>query len=172
MSEIDLLVCERTGRWAAALRVGIARQARISSRQPRIYEARSLEELAEGLETRPLGLALLEVHLSTLGKLLSWLADRSLRFPKVRFVALLDHALGIAESREIKKRSGPSQDAVDALLEAGAADFAHSPRRLQHVFALAERQAAIAAGANRQPNPAQSIAGWAWSQLPWQIGRE
>jgi hypothetical protein len=172
MSEIDLLVCERTGRWAAALRVAVARQAGISSREPRIYETRSLEELAERLETRPLSLALLEVHLSTLGKLLSCLADHSRRFPRVRFVALLDDALGIAASREIKQPSGSSQDVVAALLEAGAVDFAHSPRRLQHVFALAERHAAIAADANRQPNPAQSIADWAWSQLPWQIGRE
>ncbi|HJQ79018.1 MAG TPA: hypothetical protein VJ828_03640 [Lacipirellulaceae bacterium] len=172
MSEIDLLVCERTGRWAAALRAGVARQARLNSREPRIHEARSLEEFAKRLETWPLGLALLEVHLTTLSKRLSWLADHSRRFPRIRFVALLDDALGFAASREIKRPSSPSQNVVAALLEAGAADFAHSPRRLKHVFALAERHAAIAADANPQPNPAQSIADWAWSQLPWQIGRE
>jgi hypothetical protein len=171
MSEIDFLVCERTGRWAAALRVGAARHDRISSREPRIYEARSLEELAERLEIRPLSLALLEVHLSTLGKLLPWLADHSPRFPRIRFVALLDDALGIAANRDIKQLSGPSQDVVAALLEAGAADFAHSPRRLQLVFALAERHANIVADANRQLNPVQSIADWAWSQLPWQTDR-
>jgi hypothetical protein len=171
MSQIDLLVCERTGRWAAALRVGVARQIRNSSREAQIYEARSLDELAERLATRTHSLALLEVHLSTLGKLLPWLADHSRRLPRIRFVALLDDALGIAANREIKQLSGPSQDVVAALLEAGAADFAHSPRRLQHVFALAERHAAIVADANRQPKPAQSIADWAWSQLPWQTDR-
>jgi hypothetical protein len=172
MSESGWIICERTGCWAAALRVGAARQAATFGREPRIYEVRSLDELSERLENRPLSLTFLEVRLSNFGKLLSWLADHSRRFPRERFVALVDQSLRIAASPETEHPTNDALDVFGALLEAGAAEVADSPRRLRHVFALAKTHGAMERRASRQPDPGQSITDWAWSQLPWQTSRE
>ena len=63
-------------------------------------------------------------------------------------------------------------DNADALykraLEAGATDIAISPRHLQHLFALADRHAALVADDRCQSDEAQSMSEWARSRLPWQ----
>jgi hypothetical protein len=171
MNECDWIICERTGRWAAALRVGAARRSPTTVSAPRIHETRSLNELAERLYARPLSLTLLEVQTSNVGKLLHWLARNSPRFPRARFVALLDRMLTERTDSGGEQLSVESHDVVAALLESGAAEIADSPRRLRHILAFAEKHAASVRNLPRRSSEPQSIADWARSQLPWQPDR-
>jgi hypothetical protein len=168
MNECEWIICERTGRWAAAMRVTAARHAWMPGRAPRMYEVRSLEELADRLTARPVSLGLLEGHAANLGNVLRWLTDNSRRFPRAQFVALLDPTLGVRASSGGKLLHVDPHEVVDALFEAGAAEIAVSPRYLQHIFALADKHAAIVAGRERHSGHSESIAEWAWSLLPWQ----
>jgi hypothetical protein len=168
MNDGDWIICERTGRWAAALRAGAARRLSLKGQATRIYEVRSLDELAERLIAKPQILALLEVHAANLGKLLQWLAQNSPRFPRARFVALLDRMLTATSECDSGQPSGEAEAVVAALLEAGAAEIAVSPRRLQHIFALADTHALSVRSSSRPLTEPHSIADWARSQLPWQ----
>ena len=165
MNQCEWIVCERRGLWTAALRVARGRQASLSPHAPRIYEVRSLGELAERLTMRPVSLVLVEVHASNFGDVLRWLADSSRSFPQARFAALLDETVRQPKSRG-KNSPVATIDILASLYESGIADFADSPRRLHHVFALAEKHAAVIADA--RSDESQSITDWAWSQLPWQ----
>jgi hypothetical protein len=171
MSASDWIVCERTGRWAAALRVGAIRNGMMLSREPRIFEVRTLEELAERLDAGRAGLALLEVHPSNIAKLLPWLADYTRRFPRAHFVALVDRLPGVEVIHDNKRPADDPHNLVGALLEAGVAEIVTSPRGLQPIFALAERSAAVVRRPPRKSDAAQSITEWAWSRLPWQTDR-
>jgi hypothetical protein len=133
---------------------------------------RSQQELLERLEPQPQSLAFLEIHPSNLGKLLPWLADNSRRFPRSNFIALLDGSFGVAKSPLSNRFPADTHDIADVLLEAGAAEIADSPRRLQHIFVLAARHAAIVGGSQSRAACEQSIADWGWSQLPWHADRE
>src|SRR5688572_15105073 len=108
MNELEWIVCERTDRWAAALRVILARQVQWRSRMPRLYEVRSLAELASRLELRPDGLGLISVDNALVPRVLSWLAGAWMTHPRARFIALLEGDLS-------------QQDVGSVLLEAGAA---------------------------------------------------
>jgi hypothetical protein len=171
MNACDWIICERTGRWAAAMRVGAARRSSQTGPALRIYEVRSLDELAERLALRPLSLVLLEVHNSNLAKQLQWLAHNSQRFPRALFVALLDRMLTARLDSGSERSSGETLDVVSTLLESGAAEIAVSPRRLQHIFSLAGKHSAGVRPFRRPPIEAQSIMDWAHSQLPWQTDR-
>jgi hypothetical protein len=172
MSERDWIICERTGRWAAAIRVWAARREATAGQVPRFYETRSLEELAGQLAARPSSFALIEVRSSNLSDLLSWLAENSRQFSRSRFVALLDSSLWTVARSENMHWSAHTNAVHCALVEAGAAEISDSPRRLQHVFTLAEKHAAIVRRSLRASAHEQSIADWAWSQLPWQRARK
>ena len=171
MNSCDRIICERTGRWAAALRVGFARRSQTGP-APRIHETRSLDELAERLTIRPGSLTLLEVHPLNLAKLLPWLAHNSQRFQWARFVALLDRMLSVRPDSSSEQSPVESQEVVAALLESGAAEIAVSPRCLQHIFVLADRHAASVSSFRRPPTEAKSISDWARSRLPWQTDRD
>jgi hypothetical protein len=169
MSERDWIICERTGRWAAAIRVWAARREATAGREPRIYETRSLEELAGQLAARSASFVFMEVHSSNLSDVLSWLAEKSRQFPRAHFAALLDRT---AARPENLRWSPHTNEVPDALLEAGAAEIVDSPRRLQQVFAVAEKHAAIVRSSLSTSAHEQSIADWAWSQIPWQRASE
>jgi hypothetical protein len=168
MTACDWIICERTGRWAAALRTGAARRSSLTGSVPRIYETRTLDELAEQLAARPLSLALMEAHASNVGKLLQWLGHNSQRFPHAHFVAFLDRMLTARSDFDVGQPCGEAEDVVAPLLEAGAAEIAVSPRRLQHIFALADKHAASVRSLSRRSFESQLTADWARSQLPWQ----
>jgi hypothetical protein len=168
VSACDWIICERTGRWAATLRIGAARRSPKTGSAPRIYEVRSLDELADSLAARPLSLTFLEVHTSNVGNLLQWLASNSPRFPRARFVALLDRMITERTDSGGKQSSVESRDVVAALLEGGAAEIAVSPRRLQHIFAFADKHAESVRQLRQPLAKSQSITDWARSKLPWQ----
>ena len=180
MNRCDWIVCERGNRWATAIRTAVGRQsvaagyARIPISRKlvlnfcdgsdvsrlRLREVRSLAELARHFEARPQSFAMVEVHEANLANLLAWLAAASRQYPDGRFAVLVEASFA---SRQMDR-----QDVVDALFEAGAAEVAFSPRRLQHILVLAERHAADVSSRTRPASGDSSLVEWAWSQVPWQ----
>lgn len=162
MTECDWIVCERSGRWTAALRMAIRRQSVQCARTTQLREVRSLEELAAQLDERPLAMALVEVRRTNLTEALMWLADAAASYPRARFVALLD-----TEGIEHELRNS----VLDVLFAAGAVDISDSPRHLHQVLTLGRRHTAWR---TRQPAALagrQTFAEWAWAALPWQDER-
>lgn len=165
MNGCDWILCERSPRWTAALRLARARQS--SSSLTRICEVRNLRDLAATLDARPHSLVLIEIVPTNLAAVLAWLADASRRYSWARFAALLDGEFGQPLSIHLAQSRDDRQDAIDALAEAGAAEFALSPRHLRGILALARRhQTWLASHATPPDN--LSIDAWAWSLLPWQ----
>jgi hypothetical protein len=159
MTQSEWIVCERNGRWTAALRTAIARQdTPLTGNQP-VHEVRSLPELSARVAERPGALALVEVHRINIAETLSWLAEAGLTYPGARFVALVDRhqSDGTAQS-----------DMAGALLAAGAVGVADSPRRLQHVLSVGRRHFASQGRMPDGVSENQSLAEWAWGLLPWQ----
>ena len=76
MSRVEWIVCERSGRWAAAVRA-----ARSADRLGRLRTFRAFmkcgnwSELRERLAERPDGLALVEAQRENFGDTLAWLAE-------------------------------------------------------------------------------------------------
>jgi len=167
MNSCDWIVCERTSRWAAALRVALARED--CGATSSIYEVRTWKELASRLETQPNGVAIAEVQRDQLGSALVWLATARRRFPRARFTAALDISSTDTEGHASSFRRDEQAEVVDALFEAGVAAVADSPRRLHAILALGRRHAALCA-AQSQPSPRDnlSVVNAAWASLPWQ----
>jgi hypothetical protein len=160
MNRCEWIICERGNRWASALRIRIVRDFPSHSQPPRLREARSLAELTQHLETRSHSVAMVETHEANLANVLAWLAAATRQYPDGRFVALLDTPL-------VSRKPG-RQDVVDALFEAGAVEVGVSPRRVEHILALAKRHAADVAVRARPAADDLSLIEWAWSRLPWQ----
>ena len=145
------LVCESSGRWAAALR---ATCARLPKDQPtaRLYEVRTLENLSTHLDEQKCDLVLIEVGRENLTEVLQLLVRRGPRLG--RFVALKEESAG--------------QSVADLLLEAGAVDVVESPRQLSGLLALHNRLAAVRGPIGGGIGDRQSFTEWAWSTVPWQ----
>jgi hypothetical protein len=145
-----LLICERTGKWAVALRRELGGDARW------IVETRALSQLSEALAEHPASLAAIELAAGApcsrqrleaaaaefAGELLQ-LRDQ---FPAAGFVIL---------AKEV------SADAQWLLREAGAAHIAVSRRRLAPVARIWQRH-------RRRHPPAESgVKEILWERLPW-----
>jgi hypothetical protein len=168
MSRVEWIVCERSGRWAAAVRAALGRSAWSPSAVPRVYEVRQLVEMKERLAERPDGLALVEVQRENFGDTLTWLAKASQENRSARFVALVDRGVWGSVEQGAVSRQRNRRLVVAALREAGAADVVTSPRQLGGILALGERHASLRATECGGPTPEISIADWAWASLPWQ----
>ena len=60
---LNLLICEHSGRWAAALRMALERSAATGRRLPiRIREVRNLAEFVSAIDDNPTVLNLVEAH--------------------------------------------------------------------------------------------------------------
>jgi len=151
MSRFEWLVCERTSRWASALRMSFS-----ASNMPiRLREIRHLGELEPELAERPTCLAAIEFDRANFADALRRLPIIRQKFSRVRCVALLDRSL--AED---------FADVRDVVVEAGAAAVAASPRRLDAILALGERHAATA----ETPAENMPLVAQVWASLPWQAG--
>jgi hypothetical protein len=151
MSRIEIIVCERTSRWASALRMELA-----SGELPhRLRELRHLAVLDAELDERPTALVAIEVRRGNFAELLAWLAAARTRHGRARFAALLDHSLAYYQG-----------EVGDALVEAGIQAIVASPRRLEGVVAFGERHAAAAAKTDQNT----SLVSQVWAALPWQAG--
>lgn len=153
MSRVEWIVCERTGRWASALRLALA----ATRPRDRLRETRHFAELDAEIATRPTALAAIEVRRDNFAQALDWLAMAGQRHIGVHCVALVENSL-----------SDQLADVGEALAEAGARAIVTSPRRLGAILALAARHAEVAA--ETQPVDDRPLEARVWASLPWQAG--
>jgi hypothetical protein len=139
MNRPCVIVCERSGKWAAALRPCLP--VEIPLRQ-----TRGLGECALELAAAPSSLLAVELNRENAAGVLSLLNTVGRRFPLAVALVLAERGL---ESHEW------------LLREAGAVHFTTSPREADDVARLALRHF------SRQAAPAQSLATRIWDALPW-----
>jgi hypothetical protein len=137
-----LIVCERTGRWAVALRRELAEAG------VRVWETRTLADCFQELAESPASFAVLELG-GDFDELLCRLARRPREFPLARLAVVADRSLA---------------DYEWLMREAGAVYFLCSPRKVGPLAQLACRHLA------QVPPPQQSLTERIWTSLPW--GRE
>src|SRR5262245_5819094 len=140
------LICERTGRWAAALRVELSR-TRAHNSAHQIRETRSLAELEVAIQEQVPSFVLLETWPGNVDQVLSLLAKFA--SSRTRFAALLEW--GDETTRNC-------QLTTDALLEAGAVEVIDASRQLGSVVRIAERQAEFSWKRTLPENGGESIA--------------
>ena len=134
-----LLVCERRGTWAAAMRRHLPPEIRLR-------ETRSLAECAGGLVAAPASVVAVELTTTNLAGVLKLASELGRGFPLARLAVLAERGLE------------PFQW---LLREAGAVHFTTSPRRPQELVRLVQRHA------ERIPRPRTSFAAQIWDWLPW-----
>ncbi|HEX4414493.1 MAG TPA: hypothetical protein VH107_12755 [Lacipirellulaceae bacterium] len=145
---LNLLICEQSGRWAAALRTAFGRSASVGRQIPgRIQEVRRLAEFVTPIIGAPTRLNFVEVQPQNLSAVLELLTQMSDQLTPI--VALVD------DSRS-----------VDALYEAGATLVVETPRQIGTALKLATHFAGLPSS-RAYPAPS-SIADWAHAALPWQ----
>ena len=135
-----LIVCERTGRWAAALRMELAEAG------VRVWETRSLAECWETLSAAPGNFVVVELDAATADDLLGRMAGLAHRFPRTRVAVVA--ARSLAEYEWL-------------LREAGAVHFTCSLRQLAPLAQAACRHL------GQVPTPRQGLAERIWAGLPW-----
>jgi hypothetical protein len=159
------VVCEESGRWAAAIRVAFSRWPKAHT-TPRLYEARTLGELSSQSDEHGCDLALVEVDRWNLTHVLELLERRGPRAAQI--VALLQD-VGTQRHAAAAITGEPSMQAVaDLLWEAGAVEIVESPRQMCRLSALHNRLAVAQGSIVRNFVEPQSFAERAWATLPWQ----
>jgi hypothetical protein len=138
-SAAKLIVCERTGRWAVALRRELAEAG------VRVWETRTLADCRDELVENPASFAVVELGKNVAG-LLRLLASQPRRFSAARLAVVTDRA---------------QADYQWLLREAGAVHFLCSPRQVALLARLACRHLA------QVPPPQQTLAERIWTSLPW-----
>ena len=76
MTRSEWTICERSGRWAAAVRLASLRAKWPAAAMPRVFEVRQLVELEMRLDTQSSELVLVEVNRANFADMLPWLASR------------------------------------------------------------------------------------------------
>ena len=135
-----LIVCERDGHWAVALRRALAPE------WGRILQTRSLPECWAELATRPASFVVVELTNENRDGLLDRLVRLQHKFPLARAAVVAERRLAQYEW---------------LMREATAVHFECSPRRSDLVAQLAARHLAHA------PVPTQSTTQRLWAGLPW-----
>jgi hypothetical protein len=138
-SAAKLIVCERSGRWAVALRREVAEAG------VRVWETRTLADCRDELLANPASFAVIELGANPAG-LLRLLASQPRDFPLARLAVAAD-----------RSRAGYEW----LMREAGAVHFLCSPREVAVLARLACRHLA------EVPPPQQSLADRIWASLPW-----
>ncbi len=166
------VVCEASGRWAAALRLAISRRradqqlvlADATNVPATVRDVRSISELVATLRQHNDAFPLVEVNRQNLAEVLE--IPSTLRIIDVPPAALLDDSL-------CKCSSGRNRVATDhdlivaALQEAGFVDVLESPRQIGGLIELAARYAATQPDTNGSAD-LSTVAEFAWAALPWQ----
>lgn len=140
MAEARLIVCERTGQWATALR------RELNDSGVRLYETRSLADCWQALAKAPASFLVLELTAKNVEPLMAGLARMSREFPAARVAVATD-------------RSTVGYQWL--MREAGAIDVVNSPRRLAPLAAVVLRHLA------EVPAPQQTMVERIWATLPW-----
>jgi hypothetical protein len=118
-----LIVCEKTNRWAAALRAALGRSPL------QVVETRSLAGCESALIEAPASLAAVEVTAANLDQAVEFVMQTGRRFPRALVVALLTEEAASAER---------------LIQEAGAIDVIGSVLDAPRIARLARRQFALA----------------------------
>jgi ActR/RegA family two-component response regulator len=139
-----LLVCERTGCWAVALRRELAEAG------VRVWETRTLEGCRDELAASPASFAVVELR-NDVQRLLAFTVAMTQERPAARLAIVADRRWAGYES---------------LFREAGAVHFLDSPRGVTTLAKLVCRHLA------QMPPPQQDFTARIWSSLPWGIGRE
>ena len=134
-----LIVCERSGRWAVALRRELAAAVRVR-------ESRSLADCREMLAAAPASFVVVELTPGNAALLLRQMARFPGDFPLARLAVVADRSLA---------------DYEWLMREAGAVHFVCSPRQSGPLASLAARHLAQA------PAPRLSLTQHIWASLPW-----
>ena len=135
-----LIVCERTGRWAVALR------REVDGSDVRVHETRSIAECWQQLAESPAGFVVVELTGSNLSSLLERLARLPRELPLARVAVVADRRLAKYEW---------------LIREAGAVHFTCSPRQLGPL-------ARAAAGhLDQAPSPPKTLVEQIRAGLPW-----
>ncbi len=135
-----LIVCERTGAWAVALRRELAEAG------VRVWETRTLDYCWSELAESPASVVVLELAAGNVSETLHRLVRLRREFPGAR--------LAVAAERRLARFE-------PLLREAGAVGFASSPRQVGALARLACRRLA------QVPPPSQSLTERVWANLPW-----
>jgi hypothetical protein len=134
-----LILCEKSSRWAVALRSALRGNVRLA-------ETRALTQCEEALRAAPASLVALAISDKNLGQALDLSARMIKDFPAARLIALLE----------------PDSESAEPLLrEAGAADVFYSPWEAAAIARLAQRHLALSPAEDRPLR--ESIA----ADLPW-----
>src|SRR5262245_15987030 len=139
MSQTQVILCDRSGRWAHGL-------ARRLPPGLRLWQVRSLAECTDRLTAAPTSLVALEVTTATLSGVVAWLEALPRRFPLARSLALAEPKLCCFEW---------------LLREAGVVHWLTSPRELSTLRPLVQRHVA------RLPASRATLAQQVWDSLPW-----
>jgi len=134
-----LIVCERTGRWAIALRRELAEVG------VRVWETRSVDDCWHELARSPASFVVLELR-GKIPALLQRIVRLSREFPLARVAVAAERSM--ADYQWIAR-------------EAGAVHFLSSPRRATMLAQMACRHLA------QVPPPSQNLTERIWSSLPW-----
>ncbi|HUE72694.1 MAG TPA: hypothetical protein VMP01_17545 [Pirellulaceae bacterium] len=135
-----LIICEKSGHWAAALRRAAGRH------ELPIGEVRSPEQAQRELAQRPASILAIEVSAASVAKTASQVAAWRIRYPAAQFLLLADPDLNSLEPE---------------LREAGACHVVYSTRDLAATVRLIRRHLA------RAPRPHLSLEESIWAALPW-----
>jgi hypothetical protein len=135
-----VIVCEKTGRWATALR-NLLPSAQIS-----ICETRTLEECAARLRESPASLVVVELTAENWPAVCRWLSWQAGQFVHMRAVAV-----ATADVRDV--------DAV--VRSAGAHHVVDSIARLGKLTRWIVRHI------QQAPHSKSSVRQWTWSRMPW-----
>ncbi len=138
-----LVVCERTGHWAVALRRELAR---LKKPGVRIHETRSVNECWRLMDDYRASFVVVEVTPSNVQALLDRLAELEWDFPSARVAVVVGRAFRFSEP---------------ILREAGAIHFVDSPRQLKPLGEIACRHL------DRIPKPKLGLVEQIWADLPW-----
>jgi hypothetical protein len=134
-----LIVCERTGRWAVALRRELAGAG------IRVWETRTLDDGWTELAQSPASFMVAELG-HNVARLLSRMGRLPREFPAARLAVVADRSLASYER---------------LMREAGAVHFVGSLRQVGPLARLACRHLA------QVPPPQQSLTERIWASLPW-----
>jgi hypothetical protein len=135
-----LLVCERTGRWAVALR----REPLLKPQ--RVYETRSLADCWQMLAGHPSSFVVAELTRANIEGLLDRLGGLERQYPRARVTVVADPSLA---------------DYQWLVREAGAIHFLTSRRYVHELAVVAARHL------SQVPEPRTSLADRIWAGLPW-----
>jgi len=139
MNDSSIVVCEKTGNWAAAIR-------RVLRPASGLCETRSWQACLQEVRTRTAALVAWEVRPENAESVCRRLAELTRRFRQVHVILLADRSLRPVEW---------------LLREAGAAHMLFSPRDIVHLRPLLERFLA------QIPPSRTTFREHVWSQLPW-----